>query len=317
MQKSNVLTIAIPTYNRENFLREALGSLDAQTCRDFTIILFDNASDYAIDDFKAEFPQLDITIEKNESNMGNQNNFRKMIGYHYSTPFVMMFHDDDTIHPEYLKNAVAALSQDETIQWIGSRLTFVIDGDKPMNEFRKYELLQNTALVKILSKQQIARYLLQGFPLAFSSVIYRTEVLANARAETKRFGKWFDRPLLLEAIVEKKAGIFEFPFLNYRIHKGQDSSAPLESIPTELIELHVYYKNLLRNSHSDRAILSSCAINTSGNFSSSYHQFKNILSKFAEVGVYSPSALNLKCIYYYGKHLLRFAVDSVFLAKGR
>ena len=60
--RASLLTIAIPTFDREEYLRETLLSLLRQTEQRFEIILFDNASPYDIEKFVHEFETLKTKI---------------------------------------------------------------------------------------------------------------------------------------------------------------------------------------------------------------------------------------------------------------
>lgn len=73
-----MLTVAIPTYNRERQLIQTLKYLEAQTCQDFNIFISDNNSDYDVhtaiySNFNENFCEK-ITLRKRKVNVGGDNN---------------------------------------------------------------------------------------------------------------------------------------------------------------------------------------------------------------------------------------------------
>ena len=108
----SLLTIAIPTYNRENYLRDCLKSILVQTFTDFEIIIFDNHSDYNIVSLIDEFNDSRITLSQNETNIGNVGNFNKIFNFKYDSKYLIVFHDDDTMHPKLLQKEIDVLESD-------------------------------------------------------------------------------------------------------------------------------------------------------------------------------------------------------------
>ena len=93
-----LLTVAIPTYNRVEFLKRSLGSLLSQLEAGVEILISDNAStdgtEMFVKPFLSQYPMLNYI--RNESNIGPDGNFlqcyRKANG-----KFVLLLGDDDVI----------------------------------------------------------------------------------------------------------------------------------------------------------------------------------------------------------------------------
>ena len=68
------VSVIIPTYNRANLLSRAINSVLSQTFQDFEIIVFDNFSNYNVEEFLKEFNDNRITLLRSDKNVGNVEN---------------------------------------------------------------------------------------------------------------------------------------------------------------------------------------------------------------------------------------------------
>ena len=77
--KSSRLTIGLPVYNGERYLRQTLSSLVAQTFDDFEIIVCDNASFDRTNEISLDFASRDPRVRyvRNERNLGAIPNFNR------------------------------------------------------------------------------------------------------------------------------------------------------------------------------------------------------------------------------------------------
>jgi glycosyltransferase involved in cell wall biosynthesis len=103
------VTVVIPTYNRANLLREAIGSVLNQTRQDFAILVSDNASSDNTAEVVAGFRDSRIRYHRHPQNVGMRENFRMAIAM-TETEFVATLPDDDLYLPEHLQSALDALT---------------------------------------------------------------------------------------------------------------------------------------------------------------------------------------------------------------
>jgi glycosyltransferase involved in cell wall biosynthesis len=97
-----ILTIAMPVYERIDFFQEALESALRQT-PPVNIIVVDNASTKT--DFKALIAAYDpsrITYHRNPKNLGAHANYNLCIKL-CPTPYVLILHDDDVLESDYIQ----------------------------------------------------------------------------------------------------------------------------------------------------------------------------------------------------------------------
>ena len=230
------VTVAIPTYNRKEYLRETIDSVLAQTFQDFSIIVFDNHSDYDVRAFLNGFSDDRISAIVAPVHEGTYN---RVFSYAFDSQYVVIFHDDDVMHPELLACEVAALDAHSELVWVGTDLQFVKDNAN-MHDFADIK----NGKVSLYDAAGITRLILQDFDLCYDSVMYRSDHLLDMLSR-ELYSKWGDRPYLIGLLQQGKAGIIKEKLVNYRIHPGQDSQASTRDTVQYAINLLTFYRDML------------------------------------------------------------------------
>lgn len=107
MSFTNLLTIAMPCYERKEFFLEALESALNQTVK-CKVIVVDNCSSH--DYFEKVCKEKNVTYYRNDRNIGIAANFAR--GFELSeTKFVMNLQDDDILSPFYVESLIKAITQ--------------------------------------------------------------------------------------------------------------------------------------------------------------------------------------------------------------
>ncbi|RIH65702.1 glycosyltransferase family 2 protein [Mariniphaga sediminis] len=104
MDYTNLLTIAMPVYERKDYFLEALESAINQTVK-CEIIVVDNCSSH--DYFKNICEEKGITYYRNETNIGMNPNFNRCFEL-AGTEYVMTLQDDDILAPNYVESFLKA-----------------------------------------------------------------------------------------------------------------------------------------------------------------------------------------------------------------
>jgi glycosyltransferase involved in cell wall biosynthesis len=236
------LTIYVLTYNRPDYLAQCLDSIRAQRFKDFGILVLDNASDKDYGPVLKQYRDLDLEYVRHEQNMGSSGNFKYAWSMPTESPYMMIFHDDDLMHPNLLAEEVALLEADSGLMWVASGSTPFKGTPPPFAEFSQIEkhIFDCPGLADALIRK--------GDILTFSSVMYRTwgRNLINLDSLVQRCSIIGDRPLLLELAEAGRCALLYAPLVLYRNHPAQDSrTGPLNE--DNVIELFVSYKSALRN----------------------------------------------------------------------
>lgn len=301
-----VLTVAIPTYNRREYLRECLESLKHQTFKDFEVIIFDNASDYDVHAFVTQFPKLAIRIDNNETNIGGIANIVKIINHTFTTPYVMMFHDDDTIHPRYFEVALAFLDAHPKAAWVGSKIRFM--HPQQVHAMMSFDVCKEVRPVIEVGEQELLNKIMGGFSLGFGSAVYRTDIFKQGNYRSGEFDKWLDRPFMIDLARGRTVGIASFPFVNYRIHPGQDSQIVEPEKLRYVVNLFRYYrsKNIMRDTWSYKNKETAMAMNTAFHVATTWRQFFAVLQAMKEADLFHVVHIRLRGMYYMFKFLFKY-----------
>ena len=102
------VTVGIPTYNRSRLLRRAIDSVLAQSHRDFTLIVSDNASGDDTAEVVGTYSDPRVVYRPLAENIGRPGNFNRIVEL-AETEFVVMLGDDDELQPDHLARTVDVL----------------------------------------------------------------------------------------------------------------------------------------------------------------------------------------------------------------
>jgi glycosyltransferase involved in cell wall biosynthesis len=111
-----LVSIGMPVYNGERFIRKALDSLLEQNFKDFELIISDNASEDATQQICFEYASKDSRIRyyRNEINLGAIENSRNVLEIS-SGKYFMFAADHDLYDPNFISRCVEILEQDSSV----------------------------------------------------------------------------------------------------------------------------------------------------------------------------------------------------------
>lgn len=103
--KKPLVSVAIPTYNRANFIGEAIKSVLDQTHKDFELLIVDNCSSDKTSEIVKSFNDERIKYHKNEQNIGMLKNWNRCIKL-AKGKYLLVLGDDDKLYPPFLKESL-------------------------------------------------------------------------------------------------------------------------------------------------------------------------------------------------------------------
>ena len=131
-QKPQV-SICIPVFNGENFIKDCLNSIILQSYKNFEIIVLDNnSSDNTLQIVKS-YNDPRIKIFLNEKNIGALNNFSKCIELASAEYFVMIPHDD-IMKQNFIKEMSNILNKNKEVGIVYAGVDYI---DENKNIIRK------------------------------------------------------------------------------------------------------------------------------------------------------------------------------------
>ena len=223
------LSIGLPVYNGERYLREVLDAILAQTFEDYELVISDNASTDGTAEICQEYAGRDKRIRylRNEKNLGAAKNFSRV--FELSTaPYFKWAAFDDLIAPEFLERCLETVVGDPEAVLAYARARYIDHEGRIIEGGEEGPLRHVDWRPKARDR---FRQLLDGFggdggasaPMFMFGVI-RADLLRR----TRLFGGYFssDCVLLSELILLGK--FIEVPeyLLFIRLHPGSSSWAP-------------------------------------------------------------------------------------------
>jgi glycosyltransferase involved in cell wall biosynthesis len=131
MSEFPLVSVGMPVYNGENFLRQALDSLLAQDYPNFELLISDNASEDNTQKICLEYAARDkrIIYHRHENNMVAVKNFNWVFG-ESSGKYFMWAAFDDLWHPSFISNCVSLLEKHENAVLCITYVNFIDEDSK-------------------------------------------------------------------------------------------------------------------------------------------------------------------------------------------
>ncbi len=154
------VTIAIPTFNRPELLKEALESVWAQEgFNNYDLIVVDNASSVQnVANVLAFLEASDRPVRYyvNSHNVGGFPNWNRCLAYSQTT-WVSILNDDDLLKPSFLLEAMQYVDRDPNIDAIVCQVDLLDQRSKGMRKSRIYTAMRPTFIsaVRFLGRRSI------------------------------------------------------------------------------------------------------------------------------------------------------------------
>lgn len=259
------IEVLVLTYNRAPLIGATLESLLAQVQPASRICVLDNGSTDDTVKVVRSFAERGVELVCRNSNDPRAcwTELQAMA----RGPWTMLFHDDDLLHPNYLRDMSAALAHEPQATVAVSSMR--VHQDPESAEWKQVR----GSRYRALTERQLAARLYGGFPMPFCSAVYQTDVLKQGNFRLETYGKICDRPFVIEAARAGSAVVMLDPYVKYRIHARQDSADQSTGpfLP-EVFALQRYYREVL----GERLIDSSGRIFLRRNY-------RNLLGEFTRL----------------------------------
>jgi len=125
--KNVVLSVCVPVYNGEKYLKESIGSILRQTYGNFELIIVDDCSEDGSERVVRSFSDPRVKYVKNSINLGLVKNWNRCIEESIGR-YISIFHQDDVMMPSNFENKIKVLQKDDSIGFVCSNF-YEIDSD--------------------------------------------------------------------------------------------------------------------------------------------------------------------------------------------
>jgi glycosyltransferase involved in cell wall biosynthesis len=209
------------SYNRSEYLREAVQSVLAQTIRPESIVIYDNGSDKGVFESVEEFLCSEVKWLGTDANHSFLWNFNRAM-LNGDSRYVMMLHDDDRLCPNFLEEQIALLESDNKFLAVSCN-GYYIDAAGARNG-DTLALVPDNAQVELYEYSgQIALKYASNSCIPFSPTIYRRQ-LASVVKFREEFAKVLDAVYFCDIADIGSIAYQTKPLYECRAHSGQDSN---------------------------------------------------------------------------------------------
>ncbi len=184
--KNPLVSIGVPVYNEERFLRHTLDSLLAQNYGDLEIIISDNASTDGTAQICQEYLSKDdrVSYYRNETNVGSLINFSKAFE-RAQGEFFMWASGHDLYHAAFVSRCVDTMKQDPSIVLCHAKTLWIDTNGQPLEML--VDSLDTRGVVSQSSRLNLVLWKLSmlAFPICGmhrTSALRQTQLFQNVAA---------------------------------------------------------------------------------------------------------------------------------------
>jgi glycosyltransferase involved in cell wall biosynthesis len=221
----SVVKVALLSYQRGHYLREALLSLLGQSRLPEEIHVLDNGSDPSVLAAVEDLIGGRVFFEPSDTNRGVHWNSRRaysLVGFDY----LYVMHDDDRLKPFFLEEQVRFLEENPSVVAVGCDAEVIGPHGEPVRS----RLLRGGSRAEaefFPALPDMVRLYVRSY-MVFPSVVYRAPG-PGPEAVQEEWGQVGDVVLLCELARRGPLAFLNRPLMEYRLHFGQDSGTFRES----------------------------------------------------------------------------------------
>ena len=266
-RKQPAVTVLIPSYRHESYVRAAIESALSQTHKDVHVLVVDDASPDGTVAAAQLITDPRLEVRVNPTNLGLGGSIRAALAT-VTTPYVALLNSDDVFHPERLERCIAGLEADADAQLVATGFGIMdqqaciltkdtccaIDVGLPTHEWVRWHDRISTSLAP--GDWTTLSALLRHNHLATSSnVVCRTQFLVDLAPSFEKLRYCLDWHLFLRASIQGSLRFVPDPLLGYRLHGSNTVWFDDESRPGYVHEVNAVVADALRHHAAHRSAM--------------------------------------------------------------
>jgi glycosyltransferase involved in cell wall biosynthesis len=209
-----LVTVIMPAFNAEKYIKESIQSIISQTYKNFELIICNDASSDKTQSIIDYFCKLDSRIKplKNEENLGISKTINKCINFSLGS-YIARMDADDIMKNDRLELQVDYLNINKEVYMVGGSIE-LIDPAGNIIKSRKYP-------IKI---KEIKNKIFFYNPFCNPALMFRKEVFDKVGFYNSSLDGAEDLDLIARVLSKFNASNLDEVILQYRIHQGSISS---------------------------------------------------------------------------------------------
>jgi hypothetical protein len=218
------IEIVILSRDRLPFLISTIDSVLSQkgSVENITIVVSDNSLTNDVEKYiEANNLYLKLSYRKRVLDLSSTDHFKIVVSESISD-YIVLFHDDDLMHKNYIKTMLSFISLNKEVVLIGGNGIQFVDGT--CSDRGQRISLIDKVLFFDTKKDFLSQYLVgsKGV-IPFPGYIYKTTVLKELDVDNLPGGKYKDVAILSEMLDFGKVACLPDILMSYRIHSNNDS----------------------------------------------------------------------------------------------
>lgn len=222
-----LVSVVLPAYNAELYLKEAIDSILEQTFTDFELIVLNDGSSDSTEDIILSYSDRRIVYVRNQENLGLIETLNKGISL-AKGKYIARMDADDIALPERLAKQINFLEENTQYGVVGS-FAQIIDS-------------KNIYKVPVTDKE-IKAFLYIDSPFIHPSVVIRKDLLTNNLYD-HQYHRIEDYELWVRLSSQTKFYNIPEILLNYRVLEGSESSLLKSNLERKLLLTKKVIRNL-------------------------------------------------------------------------
>jgi glycosyltransferase involved in cell wall biosynthesis len=255
-----LVSICIPTFNNENYIKKCLDSIASQTYKNIEVIISDNFSTDETWKIVQKYSNLNNwTCCRNKENIGAFENFNKLIRMAKGN-YISIYHSDDIYDEKIVEKCVEVLNKNIDIKLVGT-MAKIIDPNglyigqynlPSVNKGVNNVILNFENVMESFLNCQKKNELETDQVLITPSIMVRSEVYGTLGLfhSDKKFGSSRDYEMWLRISLNHNISIISETLMSYRAHPEQGSNQEIINninIPDIIKVLKEYVLHLSNN----------------------------------------------------------------------
>ncbi len=218
------VSVCIPTYNRSAYLRQAIESVQAQTYRDYELLVLDNVSTDGTPQVVAGVKDARVRYFRNERRLSIIASYNRCLELARGQ-YVALLPDDDLWLPRFLERTVSILDSHPRVGFAHTALYVMDDRGKKQKLSRKWKT------DRIFPEAELPqRFLRGGYPQFYvCTLIMRRECYEEVGLLDERLTLAYDWELMFRISLHYGSAYVAEPLACFRLHESSEGMRLLAS----------------------------------------------------------------------------------------
>ncbi|MBW2991729.1 glycosyltransferase [Candidatus Woesearchaeota archaeon] len=238
-----LVSVIIPTYNREKLLAEAIESVIKQSYKNFEIIVVDDSSvdntKKVVDRYKGR-----LRCYRTEKNSGNCGATARNIGIRNSKgEYIVIVDDDDQIDKDLIEKQIRFIKRYPSFKVVAANLTRIENKGKITDEIKNRFLREERRWQKLSNEEYYwDEFDNRGILMLHSGALVKKEVYEKAGLFDEDLKYWVDTDMILRTKLFYKIGLVLDSFYYWRIHDKNYSARDKGRVSAKVDRIYINKK---------------------------------------------------------------------------